>query len=242
MPKSYFQFKQFIVYQDKCAMKVCTDACILGAYADVSNTHKVLDIGTGTGLLSLMLAQRSEATIDAVEIDDDAYAQAKVNIIESSFTDSIILHHQSIQGFSQKHTDSENTPYDLIISNPPFYQNSLQSPDLQTNKALHAATLTFEELIEAVINLLSPDGRFIVLLPPFEAQQLAGVAQKKGLYLWDKLLIRHNPQKAVFRHILSFSQMPISEYKEDTLVIHEENSNTYSDKFRQLLSDYYTIF
>lgn len=242
MPKSYFQFKQFIVHQDKSAMKVCTDACILGAYADVINTHKILDIGTGTGLLSLMLAQRTQATIDAVEIDNDAYTQAQTNITESPFADSVSLYHQSIQTFSRQHNDSANPPYDLIISNPPFYQNSLQSPDLQTNKALHAATLTFDELIDAVINLLSSDGRFVVLLPPFEADQLTGVAQKKGLYLLSKLLIQHNWQKAVFRHILSFSQMPVSEYTEDTLVIHEKNSNAYSDKFRQLLSDYYTIF
>lgn len=221
-------------------MKVCTDACILGAYTDTTDTKKILDIGTGTGLLSLMLAQRSTAAIDAVEIDDDAYAQAKANIAESKFADSIGLHHKSIQEFSRLHL-VENQ-YDLIISNPPFYQNSLQSPDLQTNKALHATTLTFDELIDAVLNLLSPDGRFIVLLPPFEAQQLAEVAQKKALYLYEKLLIQHNPQKPVFRHILSFSKKPVPEYSEDTLVIHEKNSNAYADKFRQLLSDYYTIF
>jgi tRNA1Val (adenine37-N6)-methyltransferase len=240
VPKSYFQFKQFIVHQDKCAMKVCTDACILGAHADITNAHKILDIGTGTGLLSLMLAQRSMAAIDAVEIDNDAYAQAQTNIADSPFEDKISLYHQSIQDFSQEHSGSK--PYDLITSNPPFYQNSLQSPDVQTNKALHASTLTFDELIDAVINLLSPGGTFIVLLPPFEAQQLANIAQKKGLYLSDKLLIQHNPQKAVFRHILSFSKKPISEHHEDTLVIHEKNSNVYSDKFRRLLSDYYTIF
>lgn len=221
-------------------MKVCTDACILGAYADVSNAEKILDIGTGTGLLSMMLAQRSKATIDAVEIDDDAYRQAQGNIAESPFFDKINLYHQSIQTFGLQHQG--DFAYDLIISNPPFYQNSLQSPDVQTNKALHAATLTFDELIEVVINLLSPSGKFIVLLPPFEADQLTRVAQKKGLYLWDKLQIQHNPQKTVFRHILSFGIMPVSEYTEDILVIHEKNSNAYSDKFRQLLSDYYTIF
>ncbi|GAB3506437.1 tRNA1(Val) (adenine(37)-N6)-methyltransferase [Emticicia fontis] len=223
-------------------MKVCTDACILGAYAEVKHVKSILDIGTGTGLLSMMLAQRSETKIDAVEIDDDAYAQAKVNIAQSPFADKINLHHQSIQNFSLQHSEAENHQYDLIISNPPFYQNSLQSPDSQTNKALHATTLTFDELIDAVIHLLRADGRFIVLLPPFEAQQLLTVAQKKGLYLWSKLLIQHNPQKAVFRHILSFSQVPISAYTADTLMIHPENSNDYSDKFRQLLSDYYTIF
>ncbi len=222
-------------------MKVCTDACILGAYADTNNAQRILDIGTGTGLLSLMLAQRSNATINAVEIDNDAYAHAQANIAESQFANRICLYHQSIQEFSHQHS-GPNIPYDLIISNPPFYQNSLQSPDAQTNKALHAATLTFDELIEAVINLLSHDGRFVVLLPPFEAQQLTEVAQKKGLYLSDKLLVQHNPQKAVFRHILSFDKKPVSELREDTLAIHEYDSNTYSDKFRELLSDYYTIF
>jgi tRNA1Val (adenine37-N6)-methyltransferase len=223
-------------------MKVCTDACMLGAYADASNARRILDIGTGTGLLSLMLAQRSNATIEAVEIDDNAYAQALTNVEGSSFADKITLFHESIQAFSHRHQQAARTPYDLIISNPPFYQNSLKSPDSQTNKALHAATLTFDDLIDAVMNLLSTDGTFIVLLPPFEGDQLTGEAQKKGLYLWEKLQIKHNSQKAVFRHILSFSKRPVSDYIEDTLVIHAENSNAYSDKFRQLLSDYYTIF
>ncbi|RYU93880.1 tRNA1(Val) (adenine(37)-N6)-methyltransferase [Emticicia agri] len=242
MPKSYFQFKQFIVHQDKCAMKVCTDACILGAYADVSAANKILDIGTGTGLLSLMLAQRSKATIDAVEIDNDAYTQAKINIAESPFAERITLHQQPVQQFSREQSGDVNPLYDLIISNPPFYQNSLPSPDAQTNKALHAETLTFSELIEVVVSLLAADGRFIVLLPPFEADQLTRVAQKKALYLSEKLLIQHNPQKAVFRVIMTFQKRSISEYREDTLAIHEKNSNTYADKFRQLLSDYYTIF
>lgn len=223
-------------------MKVCTDACMLGAYADASNARRILDIGTGTGLLSLMLAQRSNATIEAVEIDDDAYAQALANVEGSSFADKITLFHESIQAFSHRHQQAARMPYDLIISNPPFYQNSLQSPDSQTNKALHAATLTFDELTAAVKNLLSPDGTFIVLLPPFEAGQLTEAAQKKALYLSEKLLIQHNPQKAVFRHILSFGRNPVSEHREYTLSIHEKNTNTYTDKFRQLLSDYYTIF
>ena len=223
-------------------MKVCTDACILGAYAEASNTDRILDIGTGTGLLSLMLAQKSNARIDAVEIDNDAYGQAKINIAESPFTDRITLYHQSVQQFSREQSGDANPLYDLIISNPPFYQNSLLSPDAQTNKALHAETLTFSELIDAVINLLAPDGRFIVLLPPFEADQLTTVAQKKALYLSEKLLIQHNPQKAVFRAILTFQKRAIAEYYEDTLVIHEKNSNAYADKFRELLSDYYTIF
>lgn len=222
-------------------MKVCTDACILGAYADKENASRILDIGAGTGLLSLMLAQRTDAHIDAVEIDDAAFVQAQVNISESKFTQKVSLHHQSIQDFSTQHHNSD-IKYDLIISNPPFYQNSLQSPDEQTNKALHAATLTFDELIEAVLHLMAPGGRFIILLPPFEALQLAAFAQKKALYLSKKLLIQHNTQKQVFRHIMTFEKKPVSEYTEETLVIHEKDTGAYSDKFRNLLSHYYTIF
>ncbi|WP_259014249.1 tRNA1(Val) (adenine(37)-N6)-methyltransferase [Emticicia fluvialis] len=242
MPKSYFQFKQFIIHQDQCAMKVCTDACILGAYAEQENAQRILDIGAGTGLLSLMLAQRTEAKIDAVEIDEAAYKQANRNITESKFAHKVWLQHQSIQNFSQQNQDSDRARYDLIISNPPFYQNSLQSPDEPTSKALHATTLTLEELTDAVIQLLKPDGRFIVLLPPFEARQLAEVAQKKALYLSKRLLIQHNPQKQVFRHIMTFGKTPEAAYAEETLVIHEKETGAYSEKFRNLLSDYYTIF
>ena len=257
-------------------MKVCTDACILGAYVEVQNTKTILDIGTGTGLLALMLAQRSQAVIDAVEIDQDAYLQAVGNISASKFQSRINIYNQPIQNFKSNSPISSNNKkaptfdipkidnkkapkfdiqhskidipkidipqYGLIISNPPFYQNSLQSPDKQTNKALHATTLTFDELIDNVIRLLQPDGRFVVLLPPFETEQLQAIAQKKALSLSKKLLIKHNSQKPVFRIISTFERNPIYEYQEDTLIIHENDSKSYSDKFQNLLRDYYIIF
>lgn len=223
-------------------MKVCTDACILGAYADAENAQQILDIGTGTGLLSLMLAQRTSAHIDAVEIDTDAYSQAVNNITNSKFSKQIEVYHTSVQTFSRDFSASIKPAYDLIISNPPFYQQSLQSPDVQTNKALHATTLTFEDLTAAVITLLNANGQFVVLLPPFETQQLTDIAQKKALYLSKKLLIQHNSQKTVFRIISTFQKNPVSDYQEDTLVIHETAHQTYTDKFQKLLRDYYIIF
>ncbi|CAH0997327.1 tRNA1(Val) (adenine(37)-N6)-methyltransferase [Emticicia aquatica] len=217
-------------------MKVCTDACILGASTDVENVKNILDIGTGTGLLSLMLAQRSFAKIDAVEIDEDAYSQAFENVSVSKFSDKIVVHHQRIQSFVA------TQGYDLIISNPPFYQKSLKSIDNQTNKALHAVELSFEELIDSVVRLLKSNGKFVVLLPPFEIEKLIQIAQKKGLYLSKKILIRHDESKPIFRVIATFLDKPANNYEENTLEIHEERSVIYSEAFRTLMKDYYLIF
>lgn len=236
MSKNSFTFKHFTIHQDRCAMKVCTDACILGASTNVENVKNILDIGTGTGLLALMLAQRTDAKIDAVEIEENAYNQAVTNILESKFKDKISVFYQDIKSY-----DAPNG-YDLIISNPPFYQKSLKSPDSQTNKALHAVELTFDELIESVIRLLKPDGRFVVLLPPFEVEKLIDIAQKKELYLSKKILIRHDESKPIFRIIATFQNLQVLDYQESTLVIHEKDSKTYSENFRALLKDYYLIF
>ncbi len=236
MSKNSFTFQQFVIYQERCAMKVCTDACILGASTDVEKVNRILDIGTGTGLLALMLAQRTDAQIDAVEIDENAYSQALSNVSESKFSNKITVHHQRIQDF----TASEN--YDLIISNPPFYQQSLKSPDAQTNKALHAVTLTFDELIESVKRLLKPDGRFVVLLPLFEIEKLIAIAQKKGLYLSKKMSIRHDELKPIFRIIATFQNVQVPDYQESKFTIRESNSNIYSEEFRKLMKDYYLVF
>lgn len=236
MPKNSFTFKQFTINQDRCAMKVCTDACILGASTDVENVNTILDIGTGTGLLSLMLAQRTNAQIDAVEIDEDAYQQAVMNVKESRFSEKIEVHHQRIQDFTTTET------YDLIISNPPFYQQSLKSSDVKANKALHAVELSLDELIDSVLRLLSINGKFVVLLPPFEIEKLIKIAQKKGLYLSKKMSIRHDESKPIFRVIATFLTQKVHSLEGKTLIIHKEDGKTYSNEFRDLLKDYYLIF
>lgn len=236
MPKNSFTFKQFTINQDRCAMKVCTDACILGASTVVENVNNILDIGTGTGLLSLMLAQRTNAQIDAVEVDEDAYQQAVMNVKVSQFAEKIEVHHQRIQDFTSTET------YDLVISNPPFYQQSLKSTDAKANKALHAVELSFDDLIDSVLRLLSIDGRFVVLLPPFEIEKLIRIAQKKGLYLSKKMSIRHDESKPIFRVIATFMTQKIHNLEEETLIIHNEDGKAYSNEFRDLLKDYYLIF
>ena len=237
MPKNTFTFKQFTINQEYCAMKVCTDACILGASTTVENVKNILDIGTGTGLLALMLAQKSDAKIDAVEIDESAYNQALGNVSESKFREKIRIYHQDIRAYS-----ASEKQYDLIISNPPFYQKSLQSPDNQANKALHAVELSLEELISSVARLLKSDGRFVVLLPPYEVEKLIDLARKKALYLSKKILIQHDESKPVFRIIATFINTQTTDYQEDSLLIHEKNSKSYSEKFTNLLKDYYVIF
>lgn len=236
MPKNSFTFKQFTINQDCCAMKVCTDACIFGASTEVENVNRILDIGTGTGLLSLMLAQRTNSQIDAVEIDEDAYQQAVMNVKASKFGKKIVVFHQRIQDFTS------TIYYDLIISNPPFYQQSLKSTDAKANKALHAVELSFDDLIDSVFRLLSVNGKFMVLLPPFEIEKLIQIAQKKGLYLSKKISIRHDESKPIFRVIATFLTQKVHDLEEKKLIIHNEDGKTYSNEFRDLLKDYYLIF
>lgn len=236
MPRNqFFKFKQFTIWQDQTAMKVCTDACILGAFVEVKNTKRILDIGAGTGLLSLMAAQRSEAQIEAVEIDESAYNQAVKNVSESIFKDKIKVINKNI-------VDFESDKFDLIVSNPPFYQNSLQSPDGQVNKALHSTELSFEKLTQSVNRLLDDEGRFVVLLPSFETNEFIKVAQKNNLFLHHQLTIRHDQSKPIFRVISTFKKTQVLDYQVDSLVIWQENAKVYSDEFKALLKEYYLIF
>ncbi|MCU0326903.1 MAG: methyltransferase [Spirosomaceae bacterium] len=239
MPRNqHFRFKQFTINQDKCAMKVCTDACILGAFVDVINADKILDIGAGTGLLSLMIAQRTNAPIEAVEIDEDAYNQAIENVANTPFTNQIKVYKTRIQEFTRDLFRS----YSLIVSNPPFYQNSLQSPDNQTNKALHNTELSFEELADCVAKLLDVKGRFFVLLPYSETQKFVEIAKTYGLFVNHQLHIRHDENKPIFRVVSTFTSDSNSELMIDELKIWQENGKVYDQKFRELLKDYYLIF
>ncbi len=221
-------------------MKVCTDACVLGAWTDVGVGGRLLDIGTGTGLLALMAAQRNtSAQIDAVEIDDDAFKQAGDNTADSPFTDRIRVHHQSIQAFAALAVHKQQ--YDRILTNPPFYTNQLRSPDAAVNRALHTDELPFGELLSAVRQLLRSDGQWWVLLPPYEMTQLTALARAYGLYSFSQLDLRHHDQKPVFRQVTGFSsaEKPVESYE---LSVYETDGRTYTDAFRNLLRDYYLIF
>ena len=162
---TFFQFKKFIIHQDKCAMKVCTDACLFGAYvankleADNFNLNKILDIGAGTGLLSLMLAQKCYEKIDAIELDENAFLQARKNIENSPFRNQIEILNVDILTFSA------NEKYDLIICNPPFFENQLKSDTAERNAAMHATTLSLLQLVQVIKSNLTLAGKAYLLLP-----------------------------------------------------------------------------
>lgn len=233
MANSYFEFKQFTIHQDRCAMKVCTDSCIFGAYAAVDGAKRILDIGTGTGLLALMIAQRSPAFIDAVEIDREAYQQAVENVKQSTWAERIAVFNQPIQAFAVR----SSQPYDLIISNPPFYTNNLKRPLYSQNVALHSEELGLSELVILVSYLLKKEGRFIVMLPPFESTALEESALQQKLFPSEKLHIYDRVGGKRIRVITTFAFSEQS-CQEDKLYIKDER-DLYSEAFKNLLKEYY---
>jgi tRNA1Val (adenine37-N6)-methyltransferase len=234
MGNSYFQFKKFRINQDKTAMKVCTDSCILGAYISADQAKTILDIGTGTGLLALMVAQKSTAFIDAIEIEEMAYEQAKENVNASPWSNSIRIFHTSIQNFILE----ANHRYDLIISNPPFYSNQLKSPNTQKNIAHHSEQLSFDELINSVNQLLSEDGKFIFILPESEFKLLGKRLSENNFYETERMMIKDRSSSPIFRIIGSFQRIVTNYPTERELIIKDENG-VYTEDFKKLLKDYY---
>ncbi len=236
MATNYFQFKQFIIYQDKCSMKVCTDACILGAWvanAIISKklkVYKCLDIGTGTGLLSLLIAQKSFAKIDAIEIDENAFKQASDNFKRSLWSERL----QALQ-IDAKYFVAEKK-YDLIISNPPFYQHDLLSPLKNKNIAKHYEGLKFDEFILAVRNNLHCSGSFALLLPYHRINYFENIASENHYFLREKLLIKQTSEHDYFRGILLFSQIKSFPVIKELIIKNNEN---YSEEFVSLMKDYY---
>lgn len=234
MANTYFQFKEFIVHQDLCGMKVTTDACLFGAFVAkfLSNQpiNTILDIGTGTGLLSLMLAQQTTATIDAVEIDAAAAEQAIQNFAYSKWKNRLKVYHTSIQSFQTTHL------YDCIISNPPFFEHDLKSSNQQKNMALHSTELNFDELVAVVKKMLNPNGYFVVLLP--FARTTTFEQKLKEFYLQQKILVKQTPNHPSFRSILIFSNQACNKIITQEIIIKEINQQ-YSEVVKSLLAPYY---
>ncbi|MDA0313773.1 MAG: methyltransferase [Bacteroidetes bacterium] len=201
MGNSWFQFQQFRVEQDRCAMKISTDAVLLGSLAQSKSPKQILDIGTGTGVIALMLAQRfPEAQVTALEIDPEAAAQAKENFKESPFADQLKLKPTALQEFSA------DISFDLIVSNPPYFPDHLKSRDSKRNLALHTDSLSFEALLRHASQLLAPSGQFWVILPPRQMGDFCKLAEKVLLFLNSKIQIQDTPSKPVHREIVSFSK------------------------------------
>ncbi|KUG07596.1 tRNA1(Val) (adenine(37)-N6)-methyltransferase [Solirubrum puertoriconensis] len=221
-------------------MKVCTDACILGAAANLNGAERILDIGTGTGLLALMAAQRNaSASIQAVEIDAAAAAQASQNAQASPWAKRLGIYAGSLAEFAA----TCPAPYDHILCNPPFFRHSLRSPDTARTIARHTAadTLTFAELVTFAGRHLVADGGLTVLLPPTEMLAFEQEAHRAGLYPTTRLVVRHRPCSKPLRHITEFGFAPQASRTRE-LAIHDADSEAYSDAFINLLRDFYLAF
>jgi len=234
MPNPYFSFKQFTVYHDRCAMKVGIDGVLLGVWASVDAVTDVLDIGTGTGLIALMIAQRSLANIDAIDIEPQAALQATVNASHSPWSDRVHVQEVSLQDFAETATQR----YDLIVSNPPYFVNSTKAPCENRSVARHADGLTHEELILLAILLLKPNGRICLILPVVEGLQCAGFALKNGLYCSKQVTVFPKPNAAAKRLLLEFSLQPCVKLTSE-LIIETEQRHHYSEDFTLLAKNFY---
>jgi len=230
-----FKFKQFSIQQNNTAMKVGTDGVLLGAWISIREGN-VLDIGTGTGLIAIMLAQRSKTTlIDAVEVEEEAYNQAKENIAACNWKNRISAHHLPIQNFKP------TTKYDLIISNPPFFLASTKAPNEERNTARHTDSLSFDDLIASVTRLLNSEGIFSLILPINEAELFTGLATTQHLFLNKKCVIKPNPTKPAKRVLMEFSFSKTDIVSEE-LTIETATRHQYTKEYISLTQDFYLKF
>jgi tRNA1Val (adenine37-N6)-methyltransferase len=234
MSNQFFQFKQFTIEQDRCAMKVSTEACILGAWfaRQKNSATTVLDIGSGTGLLMLMLAQQWDGVFHGIEIDPRAAGQLRENIDRSPWKDSCQVFEGDVRSYPLA------VVYDFIITNPPFYEQQLKSKDHSINLARHSDSLSIEELLTTIDKHLSAEGRFGIILPTGRAVQFENMAKAKGYCLFEKLEISHSPSHTTFRSILHLGRKENGREKHSTLYIRDSAGN-YSAAFIQLMKDYY---
>lgn len=241
MANPYFQFKQFTIQQDHCAMKVTTDACLFGAWISKEIQHqnpkvsKVLDIGAGTGLLSLMMAQKNNSSmIDTIEMHKASFQQAKENIDASPFADRINIFYGDVKDFAF------TEKYDCIISNPPFYENDLRSSDISKNVAHHNEGLTLSELLSIIKTNLDYNGIFYLLLPYKRSNEIKGLMLKHEFSITQMILVRQSVNYDYFRIILS-GKLKTEELVEtiiDEISIWNEKQE-YTPGFIELLKDYY---
>ena len=233
-----FKFKEFTIHQDKTAMKVGTDGVLLGAWCSVEDfPDTILDVGSGTGVVSLMIAQRSDAmTIDAVEIDENAYEQTVANFEESDWGDRLYCYNATFQEFAKEIAEEEET-YDLIVSNPPFYTDNFETNDEARNKARFTTSLSFEELLLGVSKILSASGKFSTIIPFKEEENFIALAKEKQLFLNKICRIKGNPTSEIKRSLLEFS------FKENNII--EENltieieRHQYTEAYINLTKDFY---
>lgn len=233
-----FKFKEFSIHQDKCAMKIGTDGVLLGAWCSVDEyPDSILDIGSGTGVIALMLAQRSDAiTIDAVEIDENAYEQTVDNFEKSDWGDRLYCYNATFQEFANEIADEQEC-YDLIVSNPPFYTDEFETNDEARNKARFTSSLSFEELILGVSKILSLLGKYVVITPFKEENSFINLAKQHNLFLNRVCRVQGNQLSEIKRSLLEFS-FSKTEIKTEHLII-ETDRHQYTKEYIELTKDFY---
>ena len=237
MSNSWFQFKQFKINQEKTAMKVGVDGVLLGAVSHFGNAEKILDIGAGTGLLSLMTAQRTNAEITALEIEKDAYNQCVENVKLNKQERRI----EVVRNSFQEYCIMSKTKFDFIICNPPFFENSQKSKLKNRNIARHSDSLSKEEIIKGVSNLLNPEGIFSIILPTQFEQSFENLCNNYGLFCNYKLKVKPKNTKAANRIISEFSYVKKNVFTE-ILILRENNTNQYTKAYKELTKDFYLNF
>ncbi len=231
-----FLFKQFAMQQNNAAMKIGTDGILLGAWANVNNTSSAIDIGTGTGIIALMLAQKnSSLTIDAIESDKAACIDAQTNFLSSPWLNRLNLYNEAIQEYNPK------KKYDCIISNPPFFEKSLKSVTNSRSLARHTNSLHYKDLLEFSKNNLSDNGSLSIILPVEQAFKCTTIADKYSLYLNRRCNVFPKPNKKQHRTLLELSKRN-NELTENDLIIETENRHNYTHDYINLTKDFYIIF
>jgi len=232
---SVFKFKQFEIKHCDSAMKVGTDGVLLGAWSEVENTRTIVDIGTGCGVIALMLAQRCpSAKVSGVEIDKKASIEARYNAERSPFTDRVDIRNASIQDFA----DEATATYDLIVCNPPFFTGGTMTQQAGREVARHTTKLSHNDLLTSARRLISKEGRFNVVLPFIEGHQFLNIAKTYGFHPIKITEVRPKANKKIERLLISLSQTP-SETIEDELVIQFEGRNNYTPEYIEYTKDFY---
>jgi tRNA1Val (adenine37-N6)-methyltransferase len=228
-----FRFKQFTLHDDRCSHKVGTDGTLLGAWADVSNVANALDIGTGSGLIALMLAQRSSADtiIDAIEVSPPEVEQASENVKNSPWPSKVNIHHSSLQNFFTFRK------YDLIVSNPPYFINSYKPPDAKRITTRHTDSLSFQDLLTKAAELIHPSGRLCVVLPFTEAQQFTKQAADHSFHVSRQCSFRTRAGKPVERLLLEFVTFPCTTHHTELLLYAE--GEEWSEDYKALTRGFY---
>jgi tRNA1Val (adenine37-N6)-methyltransferase len=236
MANDYFSFKQFTIFQNKSAFKVGTDGVLLGAIADVTGAERILDIGSGTGLISIMLAQRCDAAITAIEPDDDSFIQTCENVNICKWHKRINVIHIRLQDFNP-----EQVKFDLIVTNPPYFYDSLKNPDPRRSAARHNDSLTSDEILNCASRLLKEEGRLQLIMPYIEGNVFIAEANKYGLYCTRILKIKPLPTSDVRRLILTFSRFT-EETSESFLTIEHGKRHEFTEEYINLTKDFYLRF